>query len=187
MGPAMNLAFRIVTLSLAILGALVSLIGFFVLRADMSKPEKRNDIIFERKLVEELRSGKVKEIQGKTLAEIESQHRTNEGVYQAVPYLLVGALMMLVGGTLAMCGYPACGSVWLLLGFLGPLILNPRSIVCTFFVPLAFISCLVASFVPKPADTSRPARRPRRGRDDDEDDYDDRDDRRRRGRDRDDD
>src|SRR5438067_1836949 len=107
----MYLAFRIVTLSLALFGAVVSTVGFFVMREDMIK--KRNDIVFERQLLEELRSGKVKELQGKSLEEVERQHRTNEGVYQAVPYLLVGAAMMLIGGTLAMCGYPACGAVWL--------------------------------------------------------------------------
>jgi len=175
----MNLAFRIITLSLAILGAIVSLVGFFALRSKML--EDKEKIALTKALYELARSGKGDQAK---LAEMESELRAAERVVTAVPYLLVGSVMALVGGVLAMCRFPSCGAVWIFLSFLGPLVLNVRSIVCTFFLPLAFLTCMVACFVPSPAPT---ARRSRRDRDDDrdyrDDDRDYRDDRDRDDRD----
>lgn len=46
-----------------------------------------------------------------------------ETLVKTIPFLAAGAVMALIGGILAACGYTANGGVWLLVGAVGPILL----------------------------------------------------------------
>lgn len=175
----MNLAFRIVVLVLAIFGGAGQLFLGLKWRGDaVENTHNRRLLAAYRKTEKELDAKGQKPPD----TEVNQKIRKWGRVLDTVPYLLAGALMSLVGGVIAMVGYPYFGVVWLFLAQIGPAILQPPSMIFSCFLPLAIVVCGVTCFIPKP-DPS--ARRPRRDRDDyDDRDYrDEQDDDRRRGRD----
>jgi len=115
---------RVIVLLSALVGvglsALVGWGGYVGISAARAELDKN------RRLVQEIKSsGKMS--QGE-LAVVELASRTGEGAIKSIPFFLLAALLGLIGGILAVCGWTGSGGIWLLTAAVGPTILFPIGI-----------------------------------------------------------
>jgi hypothetical protein len=151
------LGLRITVLVLSVLGAAVSaflalslIIGEYKLRKEYDRVravfDEADQAAKKRGLSEENR----READDHFRAEDDKFEKDLENlnrVLNATPFLVVGALLSIVGGILAMLGRTNSGGGLLLLAGLGPVPLAPRAVIFTGVLILAGLLACLASFL----------------------------------------
>jgi hypothetical protein len=177
---------RVGVFALAMLGTAAS--GYLGYRwySDASSQQTKLDLTRRTLVAWEVlnKAGQAGPNAGNDIQSFKTQLETLNPVLRAIPFLLAGAVLGLLGGILALAGRTTSAAVVLIVAGAGPGVLAPRSLVFTSILILAGFAALFVSFlawVARPKDRAgeeededeRRAGR-RRGRDEEDEDEEDR-------------